>query len=301
MIFIYPEESVINQQEDFDWSNVVSSSLHDSEGKLKGKGIKLPYIGKNCKFIKSKVIPSKETEDMKCINLLPPQASSQNIDSQTTVTHQNVSKHAISSTSRRDSDPKFLELPRSPQEKKDSPKVITTHLLKIQLDYPSPLNSKEFCDPISFDEIPSGSKIVQPSDLLMEDVESSLNSRPTKGNEMTKMLRSISKMSGSSKPNFTIGSHGSRSWRTLKTGKHRESHGSQQLEDQVHRIDTLVDVEALVANNADLNKYIQMRTEAYLERKRLHELGLSPQEFIHFACNKPQLIMEYNEAGKNNL
>lgn len=150
--------------------------------------------------------------------------------------------------------------------------VQTNNMVKVKLGYLKPVDA-DMMDSGPFSEHTEGCD--EDEEIQEIDVGESACSRATKGKGRKKSVRTNTKISNSSsKVYFTIGSYCSQSARTIKT-QQVESVMSQGQEDERHRIDTVIDVEAMLAKNEDLNEYIRQKHENEANRKKAKTAGMN--------------------------
>ena len=149
--------------------------------------------------------------------------------------------------------------------------VQTNTMVKVKLGYLKPVDA-DMMDSGPFSENTEGCD--DDEEFQEMNFGESACSRATKGKTRKKTVKTNTKISNaSSKAHFTIGSYCSQSARTIKTQQIGSviSHGQ---EDERHRIDTVIDVEAILAKNEDLNEYIRQKHENEANRKKAKTTGM---------------------------
>lgn len=178
-----------------------------------------------------------------------------------------------------------------------SPQKITlsNNLVKVKLGCLEPLGSGEVqTGPIS--EI--SSELCYQADVREEKLESSNLKSEERGILRKKTVVSLSKMSdSSSRPHFTIGSYDLRSYRSVKTSKYE----SGSLAEQGHRIDTVIDLEEILANNLELTEYMRQKREKEEEFRKTSRSANRNSKTVTFGGNIKFSMLKRNNIPTNQV
>lgn len=249
MIFIYDHEAGESS------STLESPAIECNKAICSLASARMPYTSDTCKFL------SKMKKSEKPCILLAKKAYNSNSNAVTCSYSKSTARDHMQSSRLQGLDQsEVLNSPlfKSPMAWGSTKQSLgSNNLIRVKLGYLKPveaglLETGPFSEESSFS--------IQDIEMR-EIVDESKYSEPGRKLDKRMTLRTISKGSdNSSKVHLTIGSCGYRSFKTVKTVMSKADSGSIQS-DQRHRIDTVIDVQAILAKSNDLTEYMKKKSE----------------------------------------